>query len=238
MKISLRRGFIVALAAAVVALVVVAACQPPGITDFPEPACAAAGNCPENPCPSSDGFESKMAEHRQDASATLANDGEDAVVAAELDRKRQVALAELEQEDPDAFAKLQSVLKDGEQVYLTTCATCHGYAADGFGPQYQLYSPRPASFKTAAVQSQSDGVIFLKAWLGNTSIEGDDIGDVPHSLPQELGATHTEFKVPSQVREKIRSQCIAGADQPQETGGMTEEELWKVVHFLRTAPSR
>ena len=185
MKISLRRGFIGALAVAVVALVVVAACRPPGITDFPVPACAAAGNCPENPCPDS-----------------------------------------------------EDVLKDGEQVYLTTCATCHGYAADGFGPQYQLYSPRPASFKLDEFQAQADGVIFMKAWLGNTTIEGDDIGDVPHSLPQELGTTHVEFKVPEQVREKMRSQCIAGADQPQETGGMTEEELWKVVHFLRTAPSR
>ena len=49
---------------------------------------------------------------------------------------------------------------------------------------------------------------------------------------------HTEFKAAIQVREKIREQCIAGAEQPQETGGMTEEELWKVVLFLRTAPSR
>ncbi|MYA59427.1 MAG: c-type cytochrome [Chloroflexi bacterium] len=188
MKMSLRRGLIGALAVALVALVVLAACEPPGTTEFPEPACAATGTCPANPCP----------------------DTED-------------------------------VMKDGEQLYLTVCATCHGYAADGFGPQYQLYSPRPASFKAEEFQAQlaSDpGAIFLKTWHGNTAISEDDQGDVPHSIPAELGVPHTELKVSSQVREKIRSQCIEGADQPQESGGMTEEELWKVVLFLRTAPSR
>ena len=188
MKISLRRGLIGALAVSLVALAVLAACEPPGITEFPQPACAATGTCPENPCPDS-----------------------------------------------------EAILAEGEQIYLTTCATCHGYAADGFGPQYQLYSPRPADFKTDEFQQElaaSNGVVFLKAWHGNTSIGEDDIGDVPHSIPAELDVPHTEFKVPIQVREKIREQCIEGAAQPQDTSGMTEEELWKVVRFLRTAPSR
>ncbi len=188
MKISLRRGLIGAVAVALVALVVLAACQPPGITEFPAPDCAATGTCPENPCPDS-----------------------------------------------------EAILAEGEQIYLTTCATCHGYAADGFGPQYQLYSPRPTDFKTDEFQQElagSNGVVFLKAWFGNTAIGEDDIGDVPHSLPQEAGTQHTEFKVAIQTRENIREQCIAGATQPQDTSGMTEEELWKVVRFLRTAPGR
>lgn len=188
MNISLRRGLIGALAVALVALVVLAACEPPGITEFPQPACAASGTCPENPCPDS-----------------------------------------------------EAILKEGEQIYLTTCATCHGYAADGFGPQYQLYSPRPSDFKAEEFQAElqaSNGVIFLMAWHGNTALGEDDIGDVPHSLPQELGTQHTEFKVASQTRENLREQCIAGAAQPKDASGMTEEELWKVVRFLRTAPGR
>ena len=188
MKISLRRGLIGALAVALVALAVLAACEPPGITEFPDPPCVAAGNCPANPCPDN-----------------------------------------------------EAVLAEGEQIYLTTCATCHGYAADGFGPQYQLYSPRPASFKAEDFQAElsaNPGAVFLKAWHGNTAIGEDDIGDVPHSLPQELGVPHTEFKVATQTRDDLREQCIAGATRPTETGGMTEEELWKVVYFLRTAPSR
>jgi cytochrome c553 len=188
MKISLRRAFVGALAIAAVALVVLAACEPPGTTEFPEPACAATGDCPPNPCPDS-----------------------------------------------------EAILAEGEQLYLTVCATCHGFAADGFGPQYQLYSPRPASFKTDEFQAElasNPGAVFLKTWHGNTALDEDDVGDVPHSLPQQLGTAHTEFKTAIQVRENIREQCIAGAEQPQEAGGMTEEELWKIVRFLRTAPSR
>ncbi len=133
----------------------------------------------------------------------------------------------------------EAVMAEGEQIYLTTCATCHGYATDGFGPQYQLYSPRPASFKTDAFQAQNDGVIFMKAWHGNTNVTGDDVGDLPHSLPQQLGTMHTEFKVNADVRGNLREQCaIDGAARPTDTGGMTEEELWKVVRFLRTAPTR
>ena len=136
------------------------------------------------------------------------------------------------------FPNSAEIVEEGEGLYLTVCATCHGYAADGFGPQYQLYAPRPSSFKTEVFQARADGSIFWMAWFGNTLVDEDDIGDLPHSLPQEAGdaaasgfptegALHTWLKVADQVR---------GGEGTG--GGMTADELWKVVHFLRTAPSR
>ena len=183
MKISLRREFVGALAAAAVALVVIAACTPPGTTPYPVAPAEAAGV-------------------------------------------------------PNPFTASEEVMEEGESLYLTVCATCHGYAADGFGPQYQLYAPRPSNFKLEEFQARADGTIFWQAWFGNTLLDEDDIGDLPHSLPQEAGdpsasgfpkegVLHTEFKVSDQVR---------GAEDTG--GGMTADEMWKVVHFLRTAPSR
>ncbi|HCU73030.1 MAG: hypothetical protein CL790_02130 [Chloroflexi bacterium] len=99
------------------------------------------------------------------------------------------------------YEKTDAIMAEGETAYLTHCATCHGYAADGFGPQYQLYSPRPTSFKTDVFQAKSDGEIFYNAWNGNQDTE------------EMAGLNHRGKKV-------------------------TEDEVWKVVHFLRTAPSR
>ena len=100
---------------------------------------------------------------------------------------------------------------------------------------------RPASRrKSSRRQLASDpGAIFLKAWHGNTAIGEDDIGDVPHSIPAELGAPHTEFKAAIQVREKIREQCIAGAEQAagnrrHDRGGTLEKSCSSPAH--RTVP--
>lgn len=92
------------------------------------------------------------------------------------------------------------VIKEGETLYLTTCATCHGYATDGFGPQYQLYVPRPTSFKKPWFQAQTDGAIFYNAWNGSPN----------------------------------------NKDKPaaKNEGKITEQDLWKIVRFLRTAPDR
>ena len=102
---------------------------------------------------------------------------------------------------PNPYPASEEIMAEGETLYLTVCATCHGYAADGFGPQYQLYSPRPANFKLAEFQAKSDGEIFYNAWNGNQNTE------------EMAGLNHRGKKV-------------------------TEDQLWKIVRFLRTAPSR
>ena len=103
------------------------------------------------------------------------------------------------------FPASAEIMDEGEELYLARCATCHGYAADGFGPQYQLYVPRPADFTTDVFQAQTDGAIFWKAWNGNTNTVGT-------------------------------SQDMAGTNHRGED--VTEDEVWKIVRFLRTAPGR
>ena len=106
------------------------------------------------------------------------------------------------------FPASTAIIGEGEELYLAKCATCHGYAADGFGPQYQLYVPRPSDFTTDVFQAQTDGAIFWKAWNGNTDTAGTsaDMAGLKHR-----GAVDKDI---------------------------TEDEIWKIVRFLRTAPGR
>ena len=108
---------------------------------------------------------------------------------------------------PNPYPASEEIMAEGETLYLMICATCHGYAADGYGPQYQLYSPRPSNFKLDVFQAKSDGEIFYNAWNGNQNTE------------EMAGLNHRGKNKDGQSK-------------------VTEDQLWKIVRFLRTAPSR
>jgi mono/diheme cytochrome c family protein len=74
---------------------------------------------------------------------------------------------------PAAFAELESpipITDEGQQrareQYLLTCAKCHGFLAQGDGPQYQILIPRPLPWSVAEVNSQSEGALFFKISAG------------------------------------------------------------------------
>ncbi len=72
------------------------------------------------------------------------------------------------------------IREEGRKIYLSSCATCHGFAGDGFGPQYQLFFPRPTDFGTEIFQAQTDGAIFWKTLNGNPLNE--DVNPDDHRL--------------------------------------------------------
>lgn len=56
--------------------------------------------------------------------------------------------------------------KQGKAAYEYFCIQCHGPQADGKGTVGQSFAPLPTSLKDPAVQSQEDGVLFVKISLG------------------------------------------------------------------------
>ena len=61
--------------------------------------------------------------------------------------------------DPDS-------VEQGEQAYQYFCLQCHGPLADGNGIVGQSFAPLPTDLKGKAVQSQTDGELFIKISLG------------------------------------------------------------------------
>jgi len=58
-------------------------------------------------------------------------------------------------------------IKNGENVYLTFCAQCHGKNHDGKGPVGQSFYPLPTDLKSAKVQHQTDGYLFYDISFGS-----------------------------------------------------------------------
>lgn len=50
----------------------------------------------------------------------------------------------------------------GKQVYMTTCAPCHGTTGRGDGPAASALNPKPANYTTKAISGESDGSLFWK----------------------------------------------------------------------------
>ena len=71
-------------------------------------------------------------------------------------------------QNPAPFS--EDVLTRSREQFLFTCAKCHGFLADGFGPQYQLLVPRPRNFSHPEVQNQSDGELFYKISAGRSDM--------------------------------------------------------------------
>lgn len=56
----------------------------------------------------------------------------------------------------------------GAQLYAINCQMCHGQTGEGTGPIAPFLANRPANLTTGAVQSKSDGSLFLTITDGIT----------------------------------------------------------------------
>ena len=64
------------------------------------------------------------------------------------------------------FGATPEVAKQGEKLYFTYCAQCHGKYHDGNGTVGQSFAPLPGDLRSAKVQSLSDGVLFKEISYG------------------------------------------------------------------------
>ncbi len=64
-------------------------------------------------------------------------------------------------------AKDAASLKNGQTIYMTYCAPCHGNSGKGDGPASASLNPKPADHTSATVQAQSDGTMFYKISEGH-----------------------------------------------------------------------
>jgi len=61
---------------------------------------------------------------------------------------------------------------EGGKTYITYCAPCHGVKGKGDGIAAAGLNKTPADHTSAAVQNQSDGVLFWKISEGNNPMPG------------------------------------------------------------------
>jgi mono/diheme cytochrome c family protein len=54
----------------------------------------------------------------------------------------------------------------GRKIYMMRCVGCHGPQGNGDGPDAAQLAVRPARLSTAAVQEQTDGVLWWKITVG------------------------------------------------------------------------
>ncbi len=58
--------------------------------------------------------------------------------------------------------------KSGKKIYAQLCAVCHGAKGKGDGIAAASLNPKPANFKNAEIQKQTDGALFWKITNGRT----------------------------------------------------------------------
>jgi mono/diheme cytochrome c family protein len=59
-----------------------------------------------------------------------------------------------------------SASKVGKKIYAQLCAVCHGANGKGDGIAAASLNPKPANFKNAEIQKQTDGALFWKITNG------------------------------------------------------------------------
>lgn len=64
------------------------------------------------------------------------------------------------------FQATADVVKQGETLYFTFCAQCHGKTHDGNATVGQSFAPLPEDLRTAKVQSLADGILFKEISYG------------------------------------------------------------------------
>jgi mono/diheme cytochrome c family protein len=69
------------------------------------------------------------------------------------------------------IATSDASIKAGQQLYVRTCAACHGKTGLGDGPKAKALKTIPTNFSKAEYQNQTDGEHFYKTRTGN--------GDMP-----------------------------------------------------------
>jgi len=77
---------------------------------------------------------------------------------------------------PQAAADLQNPVasnstsvKNGQTLYQSYCAPCHGKSGRGDGAAATSLHPKPADHTSAAVQAESDGTLFYKISEGHAN---------------------------------------------------------------------
>ena len=55
-----------------------------------------------------------------------------------------------------------TTIKNGEVLYQSYCAPCHGKKGKGDGPAAASLNPKPANHTSPEVQAESDGTLFYK----------------------------------------------------------------------------
>jgi mono/diheme cytochrome c family protein len=70
---------------------------------------------------------------------------------------------------PDKYLKMANPvksdaesLKDGKELYVEHCQSCHGKKGLGDGTKASTLKTEPGDFSTAAYQSEPDGALFYK----------------------------------------------------------------------------
>ena len=58
-------------------------------------------------------------------------------------------------------------IQEGQKLYLTYCAQCHGKNHDGNGTVGQSFNPLPANLKSNPVQTMPQGLLFQRISYGN-----------------------------------------------------------------------
>jgi len=64
------------------------------------------------------------------------------------------------------FEATAAVVKQGETLFFTFCAPCHGKSHDGNGTVGQSFAPPPEDLRSVRVQSLSDDVLFREISYG------------------------------------------------------------------------
>ena len=70
------------------------------------------------------------------------------------------------------FAGKAEAAAAGKQIYMTTCAPCHGNTGRGDGAAAMALNPRPANYTTSAIARESDGALFWKLSEGRGAMVG------------------------------------------------------------------
>jgi mono/diheme cytochrome c family protein len=65
-----------------------------------------------------------------------------------------------------------SKMAETKTLYITNCGPCHGDKGKGDGPAAPGLNPKPADHTSAAVQDETDGVIFWKLSEGRSPMPG------------------------------------------------------------------
>lgn len=88
---------------------------------------------------------------------------------------------------PDKYAKMKNPvasnaesLKNGKELWIKNCQSCHGKTGHGDGPKAAQLKTDPGSFAPADVQQQSDGAFFYKISEGR-----DDMPSFKKKIPDE-----------------------------------------------------
>ena len=71
-------------------------------------------------------------------------------------------------------------LKNGKELFIKNCQSCHGKSGHGDGPKAAQLKTDPGSFAPADVQKQTDGALFYKISEGR-----EDMPSFKKKIPDE-----------------------------------------------------